>query len=285
MTAGSVATRTSSTRPVAQAGGFRWYRDEQLTDGTPYNSDNRYFNKARDRIDRTVDLIREALPGSTVVDVGASPFYLLYRVLELGAKRAFGIYFANDDHPLRGLGTIYSTVGSVELLHRNIENDLLPLADDSIDVLTACEVLEHLEYFPLRFAREVRRIVRPGGFVCFTVPNSASIGNILKLVFQKNIFMPYRSDPTGRHKHEYTLAELRALVRFLGLDLVRIGVLPSTTSEKTWLRPAYRTIAKTPGLRCYSPVLYAIGRQPAEKRTEWLGLPPLLYSEDLSLEL
>jgi SAM-dependent methyltransferase len=287
MTAHGAATTMSPIISAAKSGeGFRWYRDERLTNTTPYHSDNHYFRKAKDRMDRTVGLIQEALPGSTVVDVGASPFYLLYRALELGAKKGYGIYFANDDHPLRAISTIHSAVGSVDLLHKDIESDHLPFADNSVDVLTACEVLEHLEYFPFRFVHEVRRVVRPGGLVCFTVPNAASIGNILKLVFQKNIFMKYRSDPTGRHKHEYTLAELKAFFGFLGFDLVRCGVMPSPTSEKMWLRPAYRLIARIPGLRRYSPVLYVVGRQPAAKKNELPELPPaLLYSEDLSVEL
>lgn len=282
----TVATTMPSAEVVEAVGTFRWYYDERLTHTTPYHSGNHYFQKANDRMDRTLGLIREALYGSTVVDVGASPFYLLYRALELGAKRGCGVYFANDDHPLKALKAIHSKVGSVELIHMNIESDPLPFADNSIDVLTACEVLEHLEYFPFRFVQEVRRVVRPGGIVCFTVPNAASIGNILKLVFQKNIFSKYRSDPTGRHKHEFTFTELKAFVRYLGFDLVRSGIMPSPTSDKMWLRPVYRVIAKTPGLRRYSPVLYVVGRQPSEKRSQLPELPPaLLYSQESSIEL
>ena len=286
MTVRTVATMMPSAEVAEVTETFRWFCDERLTHTTPYHSGNHYFQKAKDRMDRTLGLIREALPGSTVADVGASPFYLLYRALELGAKRGYDIYFANDDHPLRALRAIHSKVGSVELVHMNIESDRLPFADNSIDVLTACEVLEHLEYFPFRFVQEVRRVVRPGGLVCFTVPNAASIGNILKLVFQKNIFMKYRSDPTGRHKHEFTRAELKAFVGYLGFDLVRSGVMPSPTSEKMWLRPAYRAIAKTPGFSRYSPALYVVGRQPTQKKSQLPELPPaLLYSQDLSIEL
>jgi SAM-dependent methyltransferase len=286
MTMSSVAEAFPPGQHSAEEkGGFCWYRDEQLTQSTPYHCENNYFQKARDRMDRTVGLIQHALQGSTIVDIGASPFYLLYRALQLGAKRACGIYFANDDHPLRVMKTIHAPVGSVELIHSNIERDCLPLADDSVDVLTACEVLEHLECFPFCFVEEVRRVLRPGGIVCFTVPNAASIGNILKLIFQKNIFMKYRSDPTGRHKHEFTLAELKAFVSYLGCDIVKAGVLPSPTSEKMWLRPIYRLIAKIPGIWRYSPVLFVVGRQQIKKPRDFAGAPPaILYSDDLSIE-
>jgi SAM-dependent methyltransferase len=265
---------------------FRWFTDEQLTETTPYHSENDYFQKAKDRMERTIGLIRGELPGSAVVDVGASPFYLLYRALELGARAGYGIYFANDNHPLRNKTKIYASVGSIEILHKNIECDPLPFADNSIDVLTACEVLEHLENFPAQFAAQVRRVLRPGGTVCFTVPNAASIGNILKLIFQKNIFMKYRADSTGRHKHEYTLAQLKAFVQYLGCDIVSAGFLPSPTSWKMWLRPAYRLMAKIPCIRSYSPVLYVVGRQPVIKRENPHSVPPsILYTDDLSVEL
>lgn len=285
MSVHTIAAKIPSAEVAEAAGTFRWYYDEGLTHTTPYHSGNHYFQKAKDRMDRTLGLIREVLHGSTVVDVGASPFYLLYRALELGAKRGCGIYFANDDHPLNALREIHSKVGSIELIHMNIESDQLPFADNSIDVLTACEILEHLEYFPFRFVQEMRRVLRPGGIICFTVPNAASIGNILKLVFQKNIFMKYRSDPTGRHKHEYTLAQLKAFVSYLGCDIVKAGVLPSPTSEQMWLRPVYRLIAKIPGIWRYSPVLFVVGRQPVMKPTDFAGAPPaILYSNDLSIE-
>jgi SAM-dependent methyltransferase len=205
--------------------------------------------------------------------------------MAFGAKECQGIYFANDEHPLRPFNTIYSKYGPIGLNHVNIETGDLPFADDSFNVITACEVLEHLEYFPRRFASEVRRILRPGGILCITVPNVSSLGNIGKLIFQKNIFMKYRSDPTGRHKHEYASSQLKALVRFLGLEIVDAGFLPSPTSHKTWLRPAYRVIVRTPGVRFYSPVLYIVGRQPNPKPIGEFGAPPSeLYSDDLSIE-
>jgi SAM-dependent methyltransferase len=264
---------------------FRLYFDEALTQPSPYHGMNDYFKKARDRMDRTFDLIKSKVKNGNVLDVGASPFYLLDRALANGAREAQGIYFANDAHPLKGIRTIFSKHGQIGLNHVNIEAEDLPFPADSFDVLTACEILEHLEYFPLRFAREIRRVLRPGGTLCFTVPNVSSIGNILKLIFQKNIYMKYRSDPTGRHKHEYTLSQLKALMGFLGFEIVSAGFLPSPTSDKMWLRPAYRAIVRTPGLQLYSPVLYIVGRQSNPKPVQYpRQLPKELYSDDLSIE-
>lgn len=266
-------------------GAFRLFYDQGLSVATPYHSSNDYFIKAKDRMDRTFDLIKKEVPGGRIVDIGASPFYLLYRAQQAGARECHGIYFANDTHPLRDKASIYSEHGSIHIKHANIETDNLPFEDDGVDVVTACEVLEHLDYFPHRFSSEIRRVLKPGGVLCITVPNVSSIGNILKLVLQKNIFMKYRSDHTGRHKHEYTQSELKAFIDYLGMDLVSSGFLPSPTSHKTFLRPIYRLMARLPGLRLYSPVVYVMGRQKTPKPTGAFGRPPeILYDEARSIE-
>jgi SAM-dependent methyltransferase len=265
--------------------GFGLYYDAALTKPTPYRDANDYVAKARDRMDRTFDLIAPFVKDATVLDVGASPFYLLDRAKRAGAARCHGIYFANDDHPLRHTDRIYSPAGPIEISHADAENEGFPFADDAVDVLTACEILEHFDAFPVRFAKEVRRVLRPGGHLCITVPNVASIANIIKLVLQRNIYMKYRSDVTGRHKHEYTLSQLKAFIAYLGMDVVKAGYMPSPTSDLYKLRPAYRALASIPGVRSYSPVLYILARQPTVKSTSDLEVPPdALYDRSLSIE-
>lgn len=264
---------------------FAFYFDAELSRLTPYHSGGGYFAKAKDRMDRTFDLIKPHVAGRVVVDIGASPFYLLYRARGAGASVCGGVYFAYDEHPLKGVDRIHSRHGHVDIRHANIETDTLPYGDNSVDVLTACEILEHCEMFPELFAREIRRVVKPGGVVCFTVPNVCSIASIAKLVFQKNIYMKYRADPTGRHKHEYTMPQLRDFMSYLGLDVLRAGYFPSPTSDKYWFRPAYRAIAATPVLKRYSPVLFILGRQPDPKPASALeARPDSLFENALSIE-
>jgi SAM-dependent methyltransferase len=280
----SSGKNTMSTKPAAN-GEFALYYDEQRAAPAPYHSGGDYFQKARDRMDRTFDLIAPFVKDQVVLDVGASPFYLLYRAKAAGARRCHGIYFSYDAHPLKDRDIVHSDAGPIEISHANAETDGFPFADDGVDVLTACEILEHFDSFPVSFAKEVRRVLRPGGHLCITVPNVASIANIIKLVFQKNIYMKYRSDVTGRHKHEYTLAQLKAFIRYLGMDIVSAGFMPSPTSGLYKLRPIYRAIAKTPVVKNYSPVLYILARQPAVKPTNDLTvMPAMLYDEASSIE-
>jgi SAM-dependent methyltransferase len=45
----------------------------------------------------------------------------------------------------------------------------LPMADDTYDLVVHSEVLEHVED-PVRALREAHRVLKPGGFTCYTVP-------------------------------------------------------------------------------------------------------------------
>ncbi|MBX9858952.1 MAG: methyltransferase domain-containing protein [Sphingomonas sp.] len=278
------ADRTRDTAPSRLAD-FKLFFDPELTQATPYDGAGDYIRLARPRLDWTFDLIAGAVPGAHIVDIGASPFYLLDRALAAGAQRASGVYFAYDQHPLRNAERIYSRHGAIELHHRDIEQQDLPFGDDTVDVLTACEILEHFDHFPQRFAQEARRVLRPGGLLLITVPNVASIGNIAKLLLGQNIYMKYRADPTGRHKHEYTSAQLRAYIDYLGMEPVAAGVMPFVTSDRRLPRLAYRAVAAAPVIRRYSPKIYMLARQPDPKpRSSLDARPPALFDAAESIE-
>lgn len=67
-------------------------------------------------------------------------------------------------------------------------NQPLPLASDSLDVVLAVEVIEHLEN-PWGFLREAIRVLRPGGKLIFTSPNVGSLPS--RLLFFRRGLLPY----------------------------------------------------------------------------------------------
>ncbi|HLH09855.1 MAG TPA: methyltransferase domain-containing protein [Terriglobales bacterium] len=60
-------------------------------------------------------------------------------------------------------------------------NDKVPYANNSFDTVVAAEVFEHLEN-PRFVARELFRVLRPGGTLLLTTPNNESWRSLLSLV-------------------------------------------------------------------------------------------------------
>ena len=86
-------------------------------------------------------------------------------------------------------------------------------------------------------------------------------------------------------EHEYAASQLKDLIGYMGINVVKSGFLQSPTTLKSWSRPIYSAIAATPGLRRYSPVNYILGKLPDPKPTGELGAPPVsMWEEALSIE-
>ena len=66
----------------------------------------------------------------------------------------------------------------------NLDSERIPLEDGAADVVAAIEVIEHLEN-PRAFARELVRLVKPGGWIFVTTPNQLSALSLLTLLFRK----------------------------------------------------------------------------------------------------
>lgn len=63
----------------------------------------------------------------------------------------------------------------------NVERGDWPLPEETFDLVTACEIVEHLAMDPMALFAGVNRILKPGGYFLVSTPNAASIQNILKL--------------------------------------------------------------------------------------------------------
>ncbi len=75
----------------------------------------------------------------------------------------------------------------------------LPFRDDSFDVVSCFEVLEHLDD-PAGALGEMARVLRPGGSLLLSVPNDAGIKHRLK------------RDPHPLHQNEMDEERLRSLL-------------------------------------------------------------------------
>jgi SAM-dependent methyltransferase len=106
-------------------------------------------------------------------------------------------------------------------------NGPLPWPDGAFDLVCSVEGIEHLEN-AFAFLREVRRVLRPGGVLLLTTPNTVSLRSRVR--FLGSGF--YHQDPrplneSARHPLHHiglrTFAELRYGLETSGLGLVDVG--------------------------------------------------------------
>ncbi|HEV8544259.1 MAG TPA: class I SAM-dependent methyltransferase [Verrucomicrobiae bacterium] len=99
----------------------------------------------------------------------------------------------------------------------NFSRHRLPFADNQFDIVNCWETMEHFNFNPVGFLKEVRRILKPGGMAFVTVPNVARLESRIRLFFGKPIgplvssyaeFYEYHGGKfLGWHWREYVLSE------------------------------------------------------------------------------
>lgn len=139
-----------------------------------------------------------AQPGLRILDIGCGAGA---NALELSA---FGAVTASD-RSLDALAFVRSR--GVERVVA-AEAPRLPFADGSFDVVTAYDVIEHVED-DSGFVRELARVLAPGGTLAVHVPAWPSLWS--------------GHDVALEHKRRYTRRGLRALVDGSGLRIARIS--------------------------------------------------------------
>jgi SAM-dependent methyltransferase len=86
----------------------------------------------------------------------------------------------------------------------------LPFDNDSFDLVTALDVVEHLDDDAAAL-REMGRVLRPGGYLLVTVP--------------AHRFMWGDQDEVNMHKRRYVAAELRERFAAMGFDVLRVSYM------------------------------------------------------------
>jgi SAM-dependent methyltransferase len=154
----------------------------------------------------------------------------------------------------------------------------LPLRDASFDTVLCWETMEHFNFNPVKFVRELHRVLKPGGQVCITVPNSASFQSILGLVSGRaerghidNYFKfeDYISNGKkayyGFHWREYSRFELGRLFAQAGFKVRRCDTFvafqahASTSIPRRLVRVANVALAGV--LRRYGTHVYLIAEK------------------------
>lgn len=126
----------------------------------------------------------------------------------------------------------------------DIENDRFPYPDNTFDLVTWVEVIEHLTKNPVHALAEIHRVLKPGGVLVLSTPNASRADSIWNFLAGRNIYDPYHLGAPlmgSRHSREYTLAELRELLEGCGFRVQRardIDIYP----PRNWKLRAFRSL-------------------------------------------
>jgi SAM-dependent methyltransferase len=122
-------------------------------------------------------------PGRDVLDLGCRDGALTRRYTE--GNTVVGVDVDRDALACaakRGIETVWANL-----------DEPLPFPDETFDVVVAGELLEHLR-FPEQAVAEARRVLRPGGTLVGSVPNSYRLKNRVRFLLGKS--PEPRDDPT-----------------------------------------------------------------------------------------
>ena len=103
----------------------------------------------------------------------------------------------------------------------DLEYDMLPVEDETYDIVICCEVLEHMEIDPMFMLSEVNRVLKTGGKLFLTTPNVLSARAFTRIFegYPPYFFMQYhKSREYHRHNYEYSAKMLWSTLKCAGFD-------------------------------------------------------------------
>jgi SAM-dependent methyltransferase len=149
----------------------------------------------------------------------------------------------------------------------SIQKHSLPFPDNHFDIISCWETMEHFNFNPIGFVRDLRRILKPSGRALITVPNQCKFESRLKLLRGKSIatdidsynhYYNYSGEKRflGFHWREYVLSELAYLFRTQDFSIVSAEHLltfhnhPNLTLPRKAKRLAAKALCSIlPGMR------------------------------------
>lgn len=181
-----------------------------------------YFDVHAKRYEKSLDLMgRYVTPGN------------LGSVLEVGGCSMMNIDWIQRIQPAAHFdlisGPMECSNPNVSIHSINIETQLFPIADKSIQTALFFEVFEHMSVDPMAPLAEINRVLAPDGILFLSTPNICSWWAMYVAFggYQPNLYHKWsKNEPrTDRHNLEYSPQLLASVVRNAGFEIVELKTM------------------------------------------------------------
>jgi 2-polyprenyl-3-methyl-5-hydroxy-6-metoxy-1,4-benzoquinol methylase len=125
------------------------------------------------------EYIRENISkDANILDVGVGNGTFLLELSNLGFNNLFGVDI--DDYRLPKAKDL------INLKPVDLNRENFPFEDNTFDVITALQVMEHLEN-PFHLAREAHRLLKPDGIFILAIPHEFNIWSRIRFLCKGNL--------------------------------------------------------------------------------------------------
>lgn len=147
-------------------------------------------------------------------------------VVELGSDKPFITHCLKMIHADSTFHTISMDIphSPYPILRVDIESEVFPFQDESVDDVIFTEVLEHLFRDPSWAVFQMNRVLKPGGTLFLTTPNACGYDVLQNIIQQKNPNErnQFYARMESGHPHLWTAHELTLLLESHGFSIKEI---------------------------------------------------------------
>jgi 2-polyprenyl-6-hydroxyphenyl methylase/3-demethylubiquinone-9 3-methyltransferase len=234
------------------------------------------------RYRRTLARVLElAAPGSVVLDIGSHFLHLSFLLRQLG-YRVIGLDVPDFVEPFRERARRFEIENHAEA--RFERGEFLRGAESSIDFVLFCEIQEHITFNPVLFWKRIYELLRVGGKIYLTTPNSVNtwqvLSNLKRSVLLQGSGLSIEAIlgtvTYGHHWKEYSGSELRELFARLSPDFETQIEYYSLREPEPWTDAksiardiVRRASSRVPALREELEAVVTL-----KAKTRWVAQPP-----------
>lgn len=188
--------------------------------------DDTYYKSHLRRFALTLDELRQIpVEKERALEVGYTPLFQHFLAKDIGFQEVWGTEFKLLAETVEISEQSIGEAIRSKIIRVNIEHDRLPVSDGLFDFIMCSEVIEHMDVDPMFALSEFNRVLKLGGYIFISTPNSTSYAMIAKVLngFRPHFYMQYQKDRSPyRHNYEhdrYSLSSLTTAAGFNTIDL------------------------------------------------------------------